>query len=84
MTVSCLASDQMRGVVRAIIMPNLKPPVVNTKLALAYRDRILKALPKGRAFKPLMTLYLTDKTTANVQKHLCVLPPLFSSSLLHS
>lgn len=61
-TASCL--KQMRGVARAIIMPNLKPPVVNTKQALAYRERILAALPEGREFTPLMTLYLTDRTSA--------------------
>lgn len=48
---------------RAIIMPNLKPPVVDTAQALAYRERILAALPHGSAFQPLMTLYLTDRTT---------------------
>ena len=48
---------------RAIVMPNLKPPVSTTALALEYRERILAALPKGSTFKPLMTLYLTEKTT---------------------
>ncbi|MCL5668516.1 MAG: dihydroorotase, partial [Gammaproteobacteria bacterium] len=48
---------------RAIVMPNLKPPVTTTGQALAYRARILAALPKGVAFTPLMTLYLTDNTT---------------------
>ncbi|MGA9855773.1 MAG: dihydroorotase [Gammaproteobacteria bacterium] len=47
---------------RAIIMPNLSPPVTTTAAALAYCDRILKALPSGSIFKPLMTLYLTDNT----------------------
>jgi dihydroorotase len=47
---------------RAIVMPNLKPPVVTTEQALAYRQRILQALPKGARFEPLMTLYLTDRT----------------------
>ncbi|OOZ40554.1 dihydroorotase [Solemya pervernicosa gill symbiont] len=47
---------------RAIVMPNLRPPVTTTEQALAYRDRILKALPEGSAFEPLMTLYLTDNT----------------------
>lgn len=47
---------------RAIVMPNLKPPVTTTALALAYRARILAALPAGMAFDPLMTLYLTDNT----------------------
>lgn len=50
---------------RAIIMPNLKPPVVSTDLAVAYRERILKALPAGNDFQPLMTLYLTDNSTAS-------------------
>jgi dihydroorotase len=48
---------------RAIIMPNLKPPVATVAQALAYRARILAALPPGSAFEPLMTLYLTDATS---------------------
>jgi dihydroorotase len=47
---------------RAIVMPNLKPPVTTTELALAYRKRILDAVPAGARFEPLMTLYLTDRT----------------------
>ena len=47
---------------RAIIMPNLVPPVVRGADAAAYRDRILAALPEGAEFKPLMTLYLTEDT----------------------
>lgn len=50
---------------RAIVMPNLKPAVVTVGDARAYRERILQALPKGTSFEPLMTLYLTDKTTAD-------------------
>ena len=50
---------------RAIVMPNLAPPVTTTAAALAYRDRILAALPQGSDFKPLMTLYLTDNTPAD-------------------
>ena len=46
---------------RAIIMPNLKPPVTTTEQALAYKQRILAAVPAGVSFEPLMTLYLTDK-----------------------
>jgi len=46
---------------RAIIMPNLRPPVTTTEAALAYKSRIQAALPAGVAFEPLMTLYLTDK-----------------------
>lgn len=49
---------------RAIIMPNLRPPVTTTELAVAYRKRILDALPKSSDFEPLMTLYLTEKTTS--------------------
>ncbi|MEJ2141026.1 MAG: dihydroorotase [Gammaproteobacteria bacterium] len=47
---------------RAIIMPNLKPPVTTTEQALNYRDRVLSALPVGTEFEALMTLYLTDNT----------------------
>ncbi|MGE8368056.1 dihydroorotase [Cupriavidus sp.] len=56
--------DTARQFARAIIMPNLKPPVTTVAQAAAYRDRILAALPAGLAFEPLMTLYLTDKTSA--------------------
>ena len=48
---------------RAIVMPNLKPPVTTTALAGMYRQRILDALPAGADFEPLMTLYLTDRLT---------------------
>lgn len=48
---------------RALIMPNLKPPVVSVADALAYRERIMAALPADTHFQPLMTLYLTDRTT---------------------
>ncbi|MGB1580057.1 MAG: dihydroorotase [Nevskiales bacterium] len=62
--------DMLRAVVphtarqfaRAIVMPNLKPPVTTTEQAQAYRERILAALPAGSDFEPLMTLYLTDNT----------------------
>ena len=50
---------------RAIVMPNLKPPVTSTAMALAYKQRILSALPAGMAFEPLMTLYLTDNMPAD-------------------
>ncbi|KAJ1389763.1 Metal-dependent hydrolase [Sesbania bispinosa] len=48
---------------RAIVMPNLKPPITTTAAAIAYRESILKAIPKDSNFTPLMTLYLTDNTT---------------------
>jgi len=51
-----------RQFARAVVMPNLKPPVTTVELARAYRDRIMAALPSNLAFEPLMTLYLTDKT----------------------
>lgn len=51
-----------RDFARAIIMPNLVPPVVTGALAAAYRDRIMAALPEGMTFTPLMTLYLTEDT----------------------
>ncbi len=50
-----------RQFARAIVMPNLKPPVTTAAAAMAYRDRILAALPAGLDFTPLMTLYLTDR-----------------------
>jgi dihydroorotase len=50
---------------RAIIMPNLKPPVTTVAAALAYRERVLAACPEGNPFQPLMTLYLTDNTPAD-------------------
>jgi dihydroorotase len=50
-----------RQFARAIVMPNLKPPVVTTAQAIAYRERIVAALPAGGRFTPLMTLYLTDQ-----------------------
>src|SRR5262245_65493218 len=53
-----------RAFARAIVMPNLKAPVTTTSLAAAYRDRIKSALSKGSRFEPLMTLYLTDNTSA--------------------
>ena len=48
---------------RAIIMPNLQPPVMNAEQALEYRSRILSKVPQGLTFNPLMVLYLTDNTT---------------------
>jgi len=53
-----------RQFARAIVMPNLKPPVTTVAQAAAYRERILGAVPQGLTFAPLMTLYLTDNTPA--------------------
>lgn len=49
---------------RALVMPNLKPPMTTTTALADYRDRILRALPAGMSFEPMMTLYLTDRTPA--------------------
>ncbi len=57
--------DTARQFARAIVMPNLKPPVTTTAQALAYADRIRAALPEGLTFEPLMTLYLTDRLPAD-------------------
>jgi dihydroorotase len=57
--------DTARQFERAIIMPNLKPPVTTTAQAVAYRKQIIDALPEGSTFEPLMVLYLTDDTTAD-------------------
>jgi dihydroorotase len=54
--------DTVRQFARAIVMPNLRPPVTTTGQAQAYRARIIAALPAGSEFQPLMTLYLTDNT----------------------
>ncbi|MEQ6291140.1 dihydroorotase [Vogesella sp. GCM10023246] len=56
--------DTCRQMGRAIVMPNLKPPVTTVAAAAAYRERILAARPAGSNFEPLMTLYLTETTTA--------------------
>jgi dihydroorotase len=55
--------DTTRCFARAIVMPNLQPPVTTTDLATGYRSRILAAVPAGAAFEPLMALYLTDNTS---------------------
>ena len=62
---------------RAIVMPNLKPPVTHTEQARAYRERIRAALPPGARFEPLMTLYLTDATSCAELEAAC------SSGLIH-
>src|SRR5690606_9034269 len=63
-----VVGDTARQFARAIIMPNLKPPVTTVEHAQAYRQRIMAALSKraipSSQFEPLMTLYLTDNTTA--------------------
>ncbi len=55
-------SDSAERFERAIVMPNLVPPVITVAMALSYRERILQHIPTGKSFTPLMTLYLTDET----------------------
>ena len=61
--------ETTRHFARAIIMPNLVPPVVTAEQAAAYRDRIRAAIPKGADFTPLMTLYLTEDTDPEDVRH---------------
>ena len=51
---------------RAIVMPNLVPPITTAEMAVAYRERIVAEIPQGRQLQPLMTIYLTDRTTPEV------------------
>lgn len=64
-TMASVLPHTARQFARAIVMPNLKPPITTTAQAAAYRDRIVEALPAGMQFEPLMTLYLTDNTPAD-------------------
>ncbi len=66
-----VVADTARQFGRAIVMPNLKPPVTTTAMALAYRQRIIDALPAGSAFNPLMVLYLTNATTRDEIARAC-------------
>lgn len=59
---AAVVADTARQFGRAIVMPNLRPPITTVAAAAAYRERILAALPPGSDFQPLMTLYLTDET----------------------
>lgn len=69
---------------RAIVMPNLVPPVTTAAAALAYRDRILAALPPGMSFEPLMTLYLTDTTAPQEIDRACDTGRIFGAKLYPS
>lgn len=66
---------------RAIIMPNLKPPVTTVAQARDYRERILAAVPDGSGFEPLMTLYLTDRTTPEVVREAAADPAVHAVKL---
>ncbi len=64
-----MVHDSARQFARAVIMPNLKPPVTTVELAMAYRQRILTCLPEDTDFTPLMTLYLTDRArTSDIEE----------------
>jgi dihydroorotase len=63
-TAASLLADLPATVARALVMPNLKPPVVNAADVAAYGARLAGWLPAGSRFKPLMSLYLTDRTDA--------------------
>ncbi len=84
--------DSLRAVVghsarqfgRAVIMPNLTPPVTTVALAEAYRQRILAALPAGSSFRPLMTLYLTDRTPASEIERAAAHPDIIGVKLYPS
>ena len=64
-TMRAVVPHTARRFARAVVMPNLKPPVTTTALAGEYRRRILDAVPAGMTFEPLMTLYLTDNMPAD-------------------
>ncbi|MBO6527035.1 dihydroorotase [Erythrobacter sp.] len=64
-TMRAVVPQTARQFARAIVMPNLSPPVTTTALAAAYRERILAAVPEGMDFTPLMTAYLTDESDAD-------------------
>ncbi|MDD1638430.1 MAG: dihydroorotase [Methylococcaceae bacterium] len=70
-----------RQFARAIIMPNLKPPVTKVAQALAYREEILQAVPAGIDFTPLMTLYLTGSTTTTEIKKAVESDPIYAFKL---
>lgn len=70
-----------RQFARAIIMPNLKPPVTTVAQALSYREEILAALPQGSRFQPLMTLYLTGNTSAEDVKQVADSAHVFAFKL---
>jgi dihydroorotase len=70
-----------RQFARAIVMPNLVPPVTTTQAALAYRERILRAVPSGLEFEPLMTLYLTDNTTPEEIAKAAAASPIHAAKL---
>ena len=78
---SVVAPDTARQFARAVIMPNLSPPIICVSEALRYRERILSALPASVNFKPLMALYLTDRTTLDIAKEAAECPEVIGFKL---
>ncbi len=76
-----VVADSARQFARAIVMPNLVPPVRTCADALAYRERILAALPAASRFEPLMTLYLTDNTDVDEIRAAAESPQIFGAKL---
>jgi dihydroorotase len=76
-----VVGDSARQFSRAIVMPNLSPPVTTCKDALAYRNRILSALPVDHQFQPLMTLYLTDNSDVEDFKQASTSEYIFAAKL---
>jgi dihydroorotase len=74
-------ADAASQFARAIVMPNLQDPVTTLEKATQYRDRILKAIPQGQNFEPLMTLYLTDQTTPAIIKAAAACPFIYACKL---
>lgn len=62
-TLQTVVSHTAKHFARAMVMPNLRPPITTVQMAVDYRERIIKSLPQGSNFQPMMTLYLTDTTT---------------------
>ena len=78
---NAVVADTAKQFARAIIMPNLNPPVRTCEDALAYRERIRAALPTGHPFTPLMTLYLTDTTRIEDIKQASASDSIFAAKL---
>ena len=76
-----VVGDSARQFARGIVMPNLSPPVTTCKDALAYRNRILSALPADHQFQPLMTLYLTDNSDVAEIKQASTSEYIFAAKL---
>ena len=78
---NAVALDTAKQFARAVIMPNLTPPVTRVSEALNYRQRILAALPPSLSFSPLMALYLTDRTTSDIAKEAAECPDVIGFKL---